>query len=145
MPRNAPDQLTNKTEKIMSDTKKKKAARYLIENKIGTMYGTQVYIGEKLDRKLKTVILYNGFNSVPSNIWEEVQKNPVVKAYIDSEKVRVTKKDLPDLTAEEAKNVVNGITDLRYLNIIEAREERASVISAVNKRIAFVKNGGIKG
>lgn len=145
MPRNAPDQLTNKTEKIMSDTKKKKAARYLIENKIGTMYGTQVYIGEKLERKLKTILLYNGYNSVPSHIWDEVQKNPVVKAYVDTQKISITKKDLPDLTAEEAKSVVNGITDLRYLNIIEAREERASVISAVNKRIAFVKNGGIKG
>ena len=129
----------------MSDTKKKKAARYLIENKIGTMYGTQVYIGEKLERKLKTVLLYNGYNSVPSHIWDEVQKNPVVKAYVDTQKISITKKDLPDLTAEEAKSVVNGITDLRYLNIIEAREERASVISAVNKRIAFVKNGGIKG
>jgi len=145
VPRNAPDQLTNKTEKIMSDTKKKKAARYLIENKIGTMYGTQVYIGEKLERKLKTILLYNGYNSVPSHIWDEVQKNPVVKAYVDTQKISITKKDLPDLTAEEAKSVVNGITDLRYLNIIEAREERASVISAVNKRIAFVKNGGIKG
>ena len=145
MPRNAPDQLTNKTEKIMSDTKKKKAARYLIENKIGTMYGTQVYIGENLERKLKTILLYNGYNSVPSHIWDEVQKNPVVKAYVDTQKISITKKDLPDLTAEEAKSVVNGITDLRYLNIIEAREERASVISAVNKRIAFVKNGGIKG
>jgi len=129
----------------MSDTKKKKAARYLIENKIGTMYGTQVYIGEKLERKLKTILLYNGYNSVPSHIWDEVQKNPVVKAYVDTQKISITKKDLPDLTAEEAKSVVNGITDLRYLNIIEAREERASVISAVNKRIAFVKNGGIKG
>jgi len=145
VPRNAPDQLTNKTEKIMSDTKKKKAARYLIENKIGTMYGTQVYIGENLERKLKTILLYNGYNSVPSHIWDEVQKNPVVKAYVDTQKISITKKDLPDLTAEEAKSVVNGITDLRYLNIIEAREERASVISAVNKRIAFVKNGGIKG
>jgi len=129
----------------MSDTKKKKAARYLIENKIGTMYGTQVYIGENLERKLKTILLYNGYNSVPSHIWDEVQKNPVVKAYVDTQKISITKKDLPDLTAEEAKSVVNGITDLRYLNIIEAREERASVISAVNKRIAFVKNGGIKG
>ena len=129
----------------MSESRKKKPVRYLIENKIGTMYGTQVYIGEGIDRKLKTVILYNGFNSVPTNIWEEVEKNPVVKAYVNSEKVRITKKDLPDLTVEEAKSVVNGITDLRFLNIIEAKEERASVISTASKRIAFIKNGGIRG
>ena len=124
----------------MSKQKKLIAERFLVKNNLKHIFGVSVPVKQNGEIKLKSIVLFPGYNSVKTDLWLEAIKNRLIKKHMEIGNVSVLEKDLVDCSAEEAVMIVGQINDPRLLKIIKANDDRAKIIDAANDKLELIMN-----
>lgn len=86
-----------------------------------------------------------GPNEVEENEWDKVKDHPLVKIWVEKKDIEIKEgsiKDVTKLHADEAIEVIEYTFDSKKLEEWKEKEDRKTVIAAIEKQLKELKEGG---